>query len=281
MKQNWVARHNPFTGDEKMERDHLEKERVKQQFARTAEQYVTSESHAQGDDLQAIVDWTKPQPNWHVLDIATGGGHVAKTLAPYVHHVMATDITPRMLEVAAQHLASEGHHNVSYVLADAEALPFLADSFDLVTCRIAPHHFPHPESFVREVARVLKPDGIFVMIDNTAPEDPDLAEFLNTVEKMRDPSHVRSHSISAWKHWFAQHSLEILASRARRKTYRLPQWLERAVESEEQKQRVIRYLLQADSRTKSYFSIQIAGQPEQVESMEVEEWMVMACKREA
>ncbi len=82
--------------------------------------------------------------------------------------------------------------------ADAEALPFPDETFDAVTCRIAPHHFAHPERFVSEVARVIRPGGVFGLVDNVVPDDRTAADFANRWEKRRDPSHLRCLSVDEW-----------------------------------------------------------------------------------
>ncbi|MBN1934676.1 MAG: HAD-IA family hydrolase, partial [Anaerolineae bacterium] len=109
-------------------------------FGQFAQRYVTSRSHAQGNDLNRLLDIAQPQPHWHVLDVATGGGHTALKFAPYVASVVASDLTPAMLDAAKAFITAQGAGNVQFKLADAEALPFDAATFDLVTCRIAPHH---------------------------------------------------------------------------------------------------------------------------------------------
>ncbi|WP_231514904.1 class I SAM-dependent methyltransferase [Oceanobacillus salinisoli] len=114
-----------------------------------------------------LVDWLSPDLQMSVLDIATGGGHVAKTLSPFVQTVFATDLTKEMLAVTANYL--HDYKNIHYVIADAEDLPFLDQSFDIVTCRIAAHHFQDKERFIQGVKRVLKDDGKFLFIDNVTP----------------------------------------------------------------------------------------------------------------
>ena len=141
------------------------KQKVEEVFGKNADKYVTSNSHAKGDDLPLLVDWLKPEKTWKVLDIATGGGHVTKTLAPHVATVFSTDLTRAMLENTAKHLR-HNFDNIEYVVADAEALPFLTETFDAAVCRIAPHHFPQPDRFISEVAKVLKTGGKFILIDN-------------------------------------------------------------------------------------------------------------------
>ncbi len=162
------------------------KNQVKQQFSRNAEKYVTSARHAKGEDLAWLVSCAKANANMNVLDIATGGGHVANALAPLVRHVTAYDLTREMLEAAERFIGGNGYTNVSYVTGDAEQLPFEDESFDLVTCRIAAHHFTDIPVFAAEALRVATPGGKLLLIDNVAPEQDHLDQFYNDIEKFRD-----------------------------------------------------------------------------------------------
>jgi len=117
--------------------------------------------------------------------------------------VVATDLTAPMLEAARRFLRERGARNVRFQEADAGALPFEDASFDLVTCRIAAHHFPDVAAFVREAARVARPGGRVAVIDNIVPEDPEAAAFINAWEKRRDPSHNRALTEVEWRGLFA------------------------------------------------------------------------------
>jgi len=252
------------------------KEIVKDQFGRHAQKYVTSESHARGEDLASLVTWLHPQPEWIVLDVATGGGHVAKALSPFVKCVVASDLTREMLVQAEVHLTALCCENVAYVEADAENLPFESNTFDAVTCRIAPHHFPAPDQFVREAARVLQLHGKFLLIDNVAPDCSKLAVFMNTVEQLRDNSHVRCPSIKEWEEWLREAGLVIVRENLSRKTHRFPEWVERATADLEQIERVEVYLRNASDEARSYFAIEsVEGR---IQSMQVDEWMVLCEK---
>jgi SAM-dependent methyltransferase len=123
--------------------------------------------------------------------------------------VIASDITGEMLEEARKLAAAKGFANMEVAAADAEALPFEDQRFDLVTCRIAAHHFPDVPRFVREVKRVLKAGGTFALVDNIAPDalstpgfsDAELrtaALTYNVFEKVRDPSHGRCLGLTEW-----------------------------------------------------------------------------------
>ncbi len=171
---------------------------VRRQFGLNAERYVLSYDHSKGESLDRMLEVVAPKPDWRVLDIATGGGHTALAFAPRVREVVATDITREMLDAAERFIRGKGVANVSFSEADACDLPFEAAEFDLVTCRVAPHHFPDCAKFVREMARVLKPGGIVAMVDNVVPEDRAAADYINAFEKFRDPSHVRALAATEW-----------------------------------------------------------------------------------
>lgn len=248
------------------------KETVKDQFSRNAEKYITSETHAKGDDLALMIEWLQPKRDWTVLDIATGAGHVTKHLSPHVDHVFATDLTREMLATAQRHL-SETCRNVWYMVADAEELPFLDQTFDVVTCRIAAHHFPNPNKFVLEAARVLKPGGKFLLIDNVVPDDDQFDQFVNKLEYLRDNSHVRCHRTKEWKAWATDSGLEMVNSRERKKTFDFPTWVRRTTESEEQVALVEQHILQSDNMMQEYCGLTMKDG--KISSIYIDEWMVL------
>ncbi|MEM9565846.1 MAG: methyltransferase domain-containing protein [Actinomycetota bacterium] len=169
---------------------------VRTQFGANAANYAASPVHARGSSLTRLVEVLEPDPSWRLLDIATAAGHTAFAFAPAVAEVVASDLLDEMLDVARGQAAERGVANVTFEVADAESLPFEDSSFDAVTCRIAPHHFPRPDRFVAEVARVLRPGGRFGLVDNMV--DAEASAFVNHFEKRRDPSHVRALSLDEW-----------------------------------------------------------------------------------
>ncbi len=231
------------------------KAQVQDYFSRTAEGYVASFSHRTGDDLQRLIELGEWSPELQALDVATGGGHTALAIAPYVAQVTVTDLTPRMLEKAREYLLSQGVTNAQFQVADAEQLPFPAASFDRVACRIAPHHFPDIGRFVAEVARVLKPGGLFLLIDCLSPSERELDVFDNTVEKWRDPSHGRSCNTEEWQAFFTQAGLTIEHIEYFRKTHYYDDWTARAGVSADEKARLARFILESDARIRSYFEV--------------------------
>lgn len=180
------------------------KDAVKQQFGASAEAYVVSATHASGSDLALLPEVGGLTGKEAVLDVATAVGHTALALAPHAARVIGVDLTPAMLAVARRLAAERGIENVLFVEGDAESLPFDENSFDLVTCRIAAHHFPNVALFCREAARVLRSGGRLLVVDNVVPEAEELDRFMNSLEKRRDPSHFRSWRISEWAEFYAE-----------------------------------------------------------------------------
>lgn len=186
----------------------MTKQQVQEQFGANAAAYVSSPTHAQGASLARLVEVIAPSRDWHILDIATATGHTALAFAPHVASVVGLDLTPQMLPLAVGLAAERGLSNTFFTVGDVEDLPFAAGTFDAVTCRIAPHHFPDIGRFIVEAARVLRSGGVLAVVDNTVPgsrlrgkkaDRQRLAgEYVNAYEKLRDPSHVRCLSPEEW-----------------------------------------------------------------------------------
>lgn len=168
------------------------------QFDRQSERYGRSHLLADTSDLDSIAMMAGLPAGGMALDVATGGGHTALWLARRGYHVTLADLSLRMLENAGRLLEEEGFLCESRQ-HPAEALPYSGRSFQIVTCRVAAHHFSDPAAFVREAARVLDDDGCLVVVDGVAPEEqPEAEAWLNDLEKLRDPSHVRFLRPSVW-----------------------------------------------------------------------------------
>jgi len=218
---------------------------VKRQFGLNAERYVRSYDHSKGESLDRMLELVPARPDWRVLDIATGGGHTALAFAPRVREVLATDITQEMLEAAEKFVRGKGVTNVTFAEADACDLPFDEAEFDLVTCRVAPHHFPDCARFTHEMARVLKPGGYAAMIDNVVPEDRAAGEYINAFEKYRDPSHARALTAGEWLRLFEGAGFKIEAAEEFRKARDFEAWAGLQTVTGERKAELRRRLEQA------------------------------------
>jgi SAM-dependent methyltransferase len=156
-------------------------------WSERARAYRESATHAAGDDLDLVVAWCEPGPGVTVLDVATGGGHVARRLREAGAQVVTVDAAPGM---------------EPDVLAPADHLPFADASFDTVACRIAAHHFPDVLAAVREMARVAR--HRVVICDNVF-----VSESSEDADRVRDPSHVRNYGVGEWHSFFELAGLEI------------------------------------------------------------------------
>ncbi len=176
------------------------KRSAKEQFDKQATEYDAQWNLWSEETLNAMLTAARPQPTDRVLDVATGTGFTALAFAPLVQSVVGLDVSPGMLRQAESYAAERGLANAVFQEGAAELLPFADASFDLVTCRIAPHHFLSVPKFLSEAVRVLKPGGCFVLADTTVLDDlPEAADWQNAVEAVRDPSHVRNYPPSEWR----------------------------------------------------------------------------------
>jgi SAM-dependent methyltransferase len=169
-----------------------------------AEAYRESEAHREGPDLDLLVEWAAGGRT--ALDVATGGGHVARRLREAGLDVVTTDPAPGMRPD---------------VVARAEDLPFADGSFDVVVCRLGAHHFADVEAAVREMARIAR--GRVLVVDNLYAD-----ETVEEAERLRDPSHVRTYAEAEWERLFPQAGLRVEDVRVVERPILFEPWLERA-----------------------------------------------------
>ena len=176
---------------------------VQQQFDRVAANYRTSAVHALGEDLAQMVALAALRGDERVLDAGCGAGHTAAAFAPHVATVVAVDFTEAMLRQVELLAAERGLANLTTRAGDVEALPFGNDEFDLVVSRYSAHHWPHPAQAMAEFRRVLKPGGRVILSDVVGFDEPTSDTYLNAIELLRDPSHVRDYTEAEWLAFFA------------------------------------------------------------------------------
>jgi SAM-dependent methyltransferase len=152
-----------------------------------AQAFRESPTHREGPDLDLLVEWCEPGHDVKVLDVATGGGHVARRLREEGCTVLTVDPAPGMQPD---------------VVAPAEDLPFEDGAFDVVTCRIAAHHFEDVRKAVGEMARVTQ--RLIVIEDNVFTD-----ERVEEAERLRDPTHVRCYSVEEWREMLTDAGLEV------------------------------------------------------------------------
>ena len=172
--------------------------RVHAQFSSVAAHYAQSQVHAQGQDLPAILRLAQLTGQESVLDAGCGPGPVAMTLAPAARTVTAVDFSAAMLDVAQAAAHRRGLRNIQFRRRALEDLAGGGERFDRIVTRYSAHHWPQPERVLRTFRSLIAPDGLVLLCDVMASETPVLDTFLNAIEILRDPSHVRDHAPSQW-----------------------------------------------------------------------------------
>lgn len=171
---------------------------VATQFGPRARAYVESADHSKGADLARLKAIVRDQPGGRILDLGCGGGHVSFTVAPHAREVIAYDLSADMLAEVRREAAARGHTSIRTEQGLAEALPFADASFDFVFTRFSAHHWSDLAAGLAEMRRVLKPGGLAIVMDSCGPEGVRHDTFLQTIELLRDPSHVRDYSVAEW-----------------------------------------------------------------------------------
>jgi ubiquinone/menaquinone biosynthesis C-methylase UbiE len=166
-------------------------EAAQAQFARQSGSYGRGHILADVADVVDALEKIRLPARAKVLDVAAGAGHTGLHLASLGHEVTLADLAAPMLE-RVREVAAERGLTVETRQHPAEDFPYENGSFDLVTCRIAAHHFSSPDLFLRETARALRSGGWFLLIDGSVQDDqPEAEAWLHELEKLRDPSHHR------------------------------------------------------------------------------------------
>lgn len=179
-------------------------------FDAIAGQYATSEVHANSPTIRRLHELLRRHPPASVCDVACGPGHLALSFAGKAARIVGVDAAPNMLRQFEQ-LAQARGVKVEPVHAHAEAVPFPGNSFDAVVSRLAPHHFPDVAKAVKEMARLAKGGGVVAVIDLEGNENPALDDLNHEIERLHDPTHVRSHTAIRWRKFFEASGLKIEA----------------------------------------------------------------------
>ena len=161
---------------------------VQEQFDRCASHYLHDSPMADRKLLDLITQSAEPQPSHHVLDVACGAGFLVCAFAPLVRRVVGVDLSASMLREAEKIAIDFGWANTDFYQADGETLPFADEVFDIVSCKLALHYFPHPARVIAEMKRVARRGGRIVMVDRVASEDGQKQEYHNRIEKLRTPT---------------------------------------------------------------------------------------------
>jgi ubiquinone/menaquinone biosynthesis C-methylase UbiE len=225
------------------------KEAVQKQFAKTVEAFSKSAVRDTPEVLAEKVAFAKPQPSEISLDVACGPGELVLGLAPRLRFARGIDLTEGMLRQAREFQAQRRIGNAAFDRGDAEQLPYAAGAFDLVTCQCSIHHMPGPEAALREMVRVVRPEGRLMVIDSIAPEIDAKFELHNQIEKLRDPSHAATLRLTSLLRMFEDCGLEVARQSIKRRARSFNQWMLRAgIETSDKRYQQVRQLVEDSAR---------------------------------
>lgn len=232
---------------------------VEKQFGSQASAYLTSAVHASGRDLQRLAERLADFPQAKVLDMGCGAGHASFTAAGQVAEVTAYDLSSQMLEVVAAAAKEKGFSNIVTQQGYAETLPFADASFDVVISRYSAHHWHDVGQALREVKRVLKPGGVIIVMDVMSPGHPVRDVWLQTVEALRDTSHVRNYSSGEWLTLATEAGLVVNQLLTDRLPLEFSSWVARMRTPEPLVEAIRLYQQSASAEVKAYFELQEDG----------------------
>jgi len=232
---------------------------VEKQFGSQAKAYLTSTVHASGSDLVRLGERLAAFPQAHVLDLGCGAGHASFVAAQNVAKVTAYDLSSQMLEVVSHAAKDKGLANVATQQGYAEYLPFTDESFDIVISRYSAHHWHDVGQALRDVRRVLKPGGIFIIMDIMSPGNPVRDVWLQTVEALRDTSHVHNYSSGEWFSMITDAGLIARSLVTDRLPLEFTSWIARMRTPEALSQAIRLYQESASADVRAYFELQDDG----------------------
>ena len=197
------------------------------------------DTYADAEELAWMLAELPVSPDAEVLDIASGTGEFARGLSPKVKSVVGLDATDAMMEKGKHFVEQAGIKNIRFKKGMVQEIPFEDDSFDIVSCRYAFHHFADPKPVIAEMVRVCKPGGHLIIVDIIIP-DVSLAAENNYYEWLCDKSHTRVLHPGEFETLLQLFGLEVLSARTRLLRNEFVEWMDFSLTLEEDREEILR-----------------------------------------
>ena len=228
----------------------------KKQFTRQAKLYAKSPLFSSGLSLKLLSSLLQEKKFFMGLDIGTGAGFTAFEISKNSREVIAIDISEGMLEEAESIKREREIDNVTFKIGRAENIESPDESFDLITCRTAAHHFFDIEKSMKEIHRTLKKSGSVYIIDTITSDQKSLNEWHQKIESLRDPSHVKNYSLIEWRSLIRNSDLELKNIFQTRVNMEIEDWMERSGTIERKKSILRNHFKRSSKKVKQFFGIE-------------------------
>jgi len=208
-------------------------------------------------EAQLIVDFLKPVPGAHILDLATHHGDTAIALANAGCEVTAIDSSEKAIAKCKAILQEKDIANVQALVMDAENLTFGEKKFDAVTCRMATHHFEDVPRALKQAASVLKVNAPLIIGDSISPDNRSLGEFLMKIGRLRDLTFKTLYTVDDWRKLLEENGLKLVDYELTKDTRDATRWLERSPLSDEEKDRIHKAFVESSQEIIEYLRVKI------------------------
>jgi ubiquinone/menaquinone biosynthesis C-methylase UbiE len=199
---------------------------VRNQFTRQADAYAETEQARDEKAMAGLAKLSGVGAQDEVLDVACGPGRLTAAFARLCKQAVGCDATDALLAIARREAANQRLTNLRFDAGDAYALPYDNDTFSLVTCRAAFHHFTDPGAALAEMARVARPGGRLLVADLLGCEDLAKADRHDAIERLCDPTHARAIPVSEFRRMIADQGLVEVSFLSAEMSYDVEEWLD-------------------------------------------------------
>jgi ubiquinone/menaquinone biosynthesis C-methylase UbiE len=202
-----------------------QKERIREQFTKTAEVFGTFAVATRGGEADWLMKAVGAAKRDRAIDVACGPGSMTLPFARQVRWICGFDLTPAILGRAKKSAAEAGLTNFSVAIGDAVRLPFADGALDIAVTSYSLHHMPDAARVIGEMARVVRKGGRVGVVDIRVGEDPAVEELNTRIERLRDASHTRTLRRTEFDAIFAKNRLRPIVAQIQEHARQFDHWL--------------------------------------------------------